>query len=419
VKEIALSEVVYREDLYPRFKPNPQKIQEYADNLDRLPPIEIDQHNILIDGYHRWKAYETAKLESIPCVVTEIKSEAELERLAVERNSKHGQQLTQDEKKKYAVRWWDVIPDSDILETLSVSQATFSRWTKDKRQQKEQEIKQHIYDMWMACIEPPQIAKTLEGVDERTIQRKIAEIRQNDQMNNLSLFSNFEPKVYTTWNIQKLSNKAKVFGSIPSEIIDNLLYYYTKPFDVVFDPFGGGGSTIDVCIERKRRYYVSDLTPIPARPDIRRWDITQGLPDDLPVPDFVFLDPPYWKQAEKKYSEKDTDLSNIGLDSFLNTIADIAKAVKRKWNSNRPDARLAIIIGPFYREGEYVDLPMLCYQTISKYLDITERISVPYPSQVVGGDEVNKAKADKRMIHLIRDLMIFKNRGSNELSAAE
>lgn len=405
---LKVSDVIYREDLYPRFKPNPQKIQEYAENIDRLPPIEISQGNILIDGYHRWKAYQTNKLDTIPCTVTQVKSESELERLAVERNSRHGQQLTQDEKKKYAVRWWDVISDDDILATLSISQATFSRWTKDKRQQKEQEIKQQIYDMWMRCHTQQEIADSASVSIGKVSE--LAENFKNTHLNDSENFRNFDPQLYTLWNFQKLTNAGKVFGSIPQEVIDNLLYYYTKPFDIVFDPFGGGGSTIDVCLERKRRYYVSDLSPIPARADIRQWDITQGLPDDLPVPDFVFLDPPYWKQAEKKYSEKDTDLGNVDLNTFLETIANIAKTVKRKWNSSRPDAKLAIIISPFYRDGEYTDLPLLCYQAIGKYLALTERIDVPYTTQIVQGDEINKAKADKRMIHRVRDLMVFSNR---------
>jgi ParB-like chromosome segregation protein Spo0J len=59
---IDTNSIVYRQDLYPRFKPNPSKIQEYAENIERLPPIELNQDNILIDGYHRWKAFETAKV---------------------------------------------------------------------------------------------------------------------------------------------------------------------------------------------------------------------------------------------------------------------------------------------------------------------------------------------------------------------
>jgi hypothetical protein len=165
--------------------------------------------------------------------------------------------------------------------------------------------------------------------------------------------------------------------------------------------------TIDVCKRRKRRYYVSDLTPIPARvTEIRQWDITGGLPDDLPVPDFVFLDPPYWKQAAGKYSDKPSDLGNVKLTGFLDIIADITKQLKRKWRS-RPEARLAIIIGAYKHGGEFVDLPLLCYETISKYLQLEVRIQVPYPTQIHGGNFVKMAKEKKELLYLSRDLMIF------------
>ena len=399
------TDVIYREDLYPRFKPNPAKIQEYSQNLSKLPPIEVNQDNILIDGYHRLKAYETEQVLEIPCVVTETKSEMQLLMLAVSRNATHGLQLTNDEKRRYAVRWWDVLPEKEICETLSISDRSFRSWTQDKRKQKEAEIKQTIWDMWLACYNQEAIAEqvsiSLGKVNE------IANNFKNGNASDFENFSNFTPELYTVWNFGKATNNVRHFGNVPPEIIDNLLYYYTNPFDVIFDPFGGGGSTIDKCIERKRRYYVSDLTPIPAREtEIRQWDINDGLPDDLPVPDFVFLDPPYWKQAENKYSKKETDLGNVDLDYFLNSIADITKNIKRKW-ANKPQAKLALIIGPYKNNGKYVDLPFLYYQTISKYLSPVQRIQVPYSTQVHGGNYVNMAKEAKELLYLSRDLMIF------------
>ena len=404
-----ISEIIYRQDLYPRFKPNPAKIQEYAENLDRLPPIEIDQHNILIDGYHRLKAYETEKREEIPVQVIQVQSEAELERLAVAHNATHGLQLTQDEKKAYAIKWWDVIPVDEICASLSISEKTYQRWTAAKQEQKEAQIKQRIYDMWMQCYSQDEIADAV-GLDRRTIGLRIddfAKNAKNGQLSDFTIFRNFEPELYMLWSFGKATNEVRHFGNIPPEIIDNLLYYYTKPFDIVFDPFGGGGSTIDKCLERKRRYYVSDLNPIPARNDIRKWDITQGLPPDLPVPDLVFLDPPYWKQAEGKYSDDANDLANMELENFLEVIGDIAKNIKRKWSGNRPDGKLALIIGAYQKDWNFTDLPFLCYQMICKYLTPIARIQVPYSTQVYGGQYVQRAKDAKQMLNISRDLMVF------------
>jgi len=245
------------------------------------------------------------------------------------------------------------------------------------------------------------------GMPKQSVSDKIAQISENAQMTGHGLFTNFTPKIYPLWNFGKSTNAVKHFGNIPPEILDNLLYYYTKPFDVVFDPFGGGGMTIDICQKRQRRYYVSDLTPIPARvTEIRQWDITSGLPDDLPVPDFVFLDPPYWKQAEGKYSDKETDLSNIELDKFVDSIAQITKLLKRKWR-NHPNAKLAIIMGIWKKDGRFIDLPSMCNTAIGKYLTFVNRIQVPYSTQVHGGAFVKMAKENKEMLYLNRDLTVW------------
>jgi DNA modification methylase len=408
MQTINVKDIVFREDLYPRLKPNPAKIQEYSQNIDVLPPIEINQTNILIDGYHRWKAHETVGIEEIPCIIIQTVSEQELLMLAVRKNATAGQQLTQSEKKKYAIQWWNVLAEKEIIQTLSISERTFRDFTKDKRKQVEEEQNERTFDMYMRCFTHQQIADVLD-VSQQTITSKIAKFTENGKFAESSNFRNFEPQIYDIWNFHKATNEVRHFGNIPPEIVDNLMYYFTNPFDVVFDPFGGGGSTIDRCIERNRRYFVSDLTPIPARNDIRQHDITSGLPDELPVPDFVFLDPPYWKQAEKRYSEKETDLGNVDLNKFLDTISDIAKMVKRKWGTNRPNGKLAIIIGAYKNDGKFVDLPFLCYERINKYLPLVRRIQVPYSTQVHGGAFVSLAKEKKEILYLTRELMIFGN----------
>lgn len=407
--------VVYRKDLYPRFEPDPKTIQTYSECIEQLPPIEVSQDNILIDGYHRWKAHETAKVDEIPCIITRVASEMELLMLAVRRNAKHGKQLTGEEKKRYAIQWWNVLPEADIIDALSISERSFRDWTQAKRESQEEAVKQSIYDLWMECRTQKEIAEAL-NLPPKTVSNKIAEFGQNGSDADLAIFRNFiesedgeksDRQLYSVWNFPKATNEVKHFGNIPPEIVDNLLFYYTKLFDVVFDPFGGGGSTLDKCRERKRRYYVSDLNPVPSREhQIRKHDITTGLPKDLPVPDLVFLDPPYWQQAKERYSQDETDLGNVSLESFLDTIGNIAKLVKRKWTADH-SGTLALIIGPWKQGGDYVDLAFLCYERIAKYLRLRNRIIVPYSTQVHGGKFVKIAKDKKEILYLHRDLMVF------------
>jgi hypothetical protein len=49
--------------------------------------------------------------------------------------------------------------------------------------------------------------------------------------------TDFEAPLYNVWKQQSKSAGAEHFGSSEPRWLDNLLYLYTQPFDVVVDPF--------------------------------------------------------------------------------------------------------------------------------------------------------------------------------------
>ena len=104
VSLVKVSEVTFRTDLYPRIETSAVTVQKYAEDLDVLPPIEVNQHNELIDGWHRWTAHKKVSAETIRVIVTQTASDAELLELAIERNAKHGLQLSNRDKEKMAGR---------------------------------------------------------------------------------------------------------------------------------------------------------------------------------------------------------------------------------------------------------------------------------------------------------------------------
>jgi hypothetical protein len=407
-----------RQDLYPRLKVHPGKVQEYAQSVELLPPVEINQDNILIDGMHRLRAHETAGATEVPVRITHTKSEAELFFLAIARNAKHGLILSQEDKEKLANQFfWEGIKPQEIMSALSIGLRTYERWVAGASEERKKRQSEQILDLYLRCYDHQEIADGLEDIDRSTVTLKIQEFVKNRQMADSHIFRDFEQddadtsgrRIYDIWNFPKADNELRHFGNVPPQIVDNLLYLYTKPFDVVFDPFGGGGSTFDVCMKRKRRCWITDLTVVPARKDdIRQHDITTGLglPNGL-VPDLVFLDPPYWRQAQGKYSDKPTDLSNMELDPFLEMIGNIARDVKTKWRNAKRSGKLAIIISPWKEDGQKVHLQALLYERIAKYLTLEEWISVPYSTQVHGGAFVAKAKEQKQLLYLNRHLMVF------------
>lgn len=83
---------------------------------------------------------------------------------------------------------------------------------------------------------------------------------------------------------------SRYVGATPSYVIWNLVQRYTKPGDLVVDPFCGSGTTIDVAKDTGRRARGFDLAPY--RPDIERAD-ARRLPLESGSVDLVFMDPPY------------------------------------------------------------------------------------------------------------------------------
>lgn len=420
VLEVPLADIVFRHDLYPRMRVEPGKVEEYAHSIDLLPPIEINQDRILIDGTHRYRAHEAAGRTTIAARITRTQSDDDLLFLAIARNATHGLILSQDDKRRLTIKFCLLGRErGDICGALSIAQRTYELWTFDVRASRKRERSETILDLHLRCRGQDEIAKLVD-VSQSEVNAEIAEIITSRNFADSDIFRNFDDddaedsgrRVYDVWNFAKADNEVRHFGNIPPQIIDNLLYLYTKPLDVVFDPFGGGGSTFDVCIRRKRRCWISDLTVKPSRQDdIRQHDITAGLglPNGL-VPDLVFLDPPYWRQAQGKYSEQSTDLGNVELDTFVETIGNIARDVKRKWtNAKQRGGRLAVIVSPWKEDGDKVHLQALLHERIAKYLTLEEWISVPYSTQVHGGAYVKQAKEQRQLLYLNRHLLVFRH----------
>ena len=98
--------------------------------------------------------------------------------------------------------------------------------------------------MWLRCETRQQIADAT-GIALSSVDAAIANFAKNHENGadaDSVIFRNFEPKIYNVWNFQKATNEVRHFGNIPPEIIDNLLYYYTRPYDLIVDAFGCGDS---------------------------------------------------------------------------------------------------------------------------------------------------------------------------------
>jgi ParB-like chromosome segregation protein Spo0J len=186
---VPISSITIRDDLYPRLQKNPALVQRYAENIEVLPPIEINQHNELIDGWHRLMAYKTANLTEIPVTVTETKSDVETLALAIERNAKHGLQLNSADKREMAIRLYnngEGWSKKEIARILSVGESTVYRYLEGISTRCDEEIDKIILEMHRAGATQQEIADAT-GIPQRTIsdrlQRLVVSLTRENPLN--------------------------------------------------------------------------------------------------------------------------------------------------------------------------------------------------------------------------------------------
>ena len=58
---------------------------------------------------------------------------------------------------------------------------------------------------------------------------------------------------FDVWSFASGGDDSSYFGRVPPPIVENLLWLYTEPGDIIVDPFAGGGTTIDAAKAMGRR----------------------------------------------------------------------------------------------------------------------------------------------------------------------
>lgn len=417
--DIKLSKIVFDPVVYPRKDHNPVLVQRYVAVLEEIESrqhfICIGADNKLLDGKHRWLAYRKKYGTEDPTIKAfryPVSTPHEQLKLAAELNSEHGWQLTEEDKEQTAKTMFGYgCTYDDIAATLHVGKKTVSEWLSRTVKEAKDRRDKRIVELWFACWTFEEIAKEC-GCSKQTINDIVCTEKFSKTFSDKPAAqhaTDFEPPIYNVWKQQTKSDGSKHFGNSEVRWLDNLLYLYTKPLDIVVDPFAGGGSTIDVCRKRFRRYHVSDRLPIVEREkEIRQLDITDGLPDlkgrwgDVKL---VYLDPPYWKQAEGQYSKDPTDLANMTLDEFNKTLASVINGFAKKLT----DACIALIIQPTqWKAPDRAFIDHVGDMLRAVKLPVDMRFSVPYESQQCTSQMVEWTKEKKKCLVLTREIVVWK-----------
>ncbi|MDQ2694976.1 MAG: hypothetical protein M3Z21_06275, partial [Pseudomonadota bacterium] len=129
-------------------------------------------------------------------------------------------------------------------------------------------------------------------------------------------------------------------GVIPGDLYANILWYYSRPDDVVYCPMAGSGQIIRVWNERSEwmkpdvwniTLIASDLTPRgPYKDQIVPCDIATGACIDHA--DLIVMDLPYFGMVNGQYSDSSADMANAATveqwRGFLEKIAPVCRRIQ-------------------------------------------------------------------------------------------
>ncbi len=422
--KIKLSEIVFDEGLYPRVNGHdPETVQTYARDMEQIEAagkfISVNADNILLDGRHRMLAYK--KLADgkddveIQVFRHAVQSPLESFRLACFLQDK-GKALSNDDRVASAKRLYALGDQSqkEIAKSLGVSQSTVANWLSRTLKEEKERKRDKSFALWLSCHTQEEIAEAVE-VPQQTIADWMKDFTEKSVADKSVFPADFEVPIYNVWKQQTKTAGVNHFGNSEVRWLDNLLYLYTNPADIIVDPFAGSGSTIDLCKKRQRRYWVADRKPIVEREhEIRKHDLVAESGVQMPpVPRWkdvklVYLDPPYWLQAQGQYSQDPTDLANMPLDQFNETLAGIIHGFAKKLKNGEP-RYIALIIQPTQwkaPERQFVDHIGDMLRLVKLPVDM--RFSVPYESQQCNAQMVEWAKSNRKCLVLTRELVVWR-----------
>lgn len=415
---LPIDQIRYVKELQPRIDVSDATIEQYRTALDKLPPIVVARGSVLVDGYHRWQAHLREGAGFVDVEDLGNLTDDEIFREAVVRNAAHGRQLSLVDKRRVAERAYPTMDPAtavaSLAEWLAVDERTVQRWTKDARAAQKEARQSRAWELWLDCLTQDQIAEHI-GEPRKTISNWVS--GQNDRLSQMAIVpgeSDERPwgnvQHFDIWQFataDKGDGAQSYFGAVPPQVIENLLWFFTEPGQIVVDLFAGSGTTVDVAKRMGRRVWAADIRGNHYSPHlpIHVHDATTGWPDRAPrKADLVFLDPPYWRQAKGRYSTEPGEMAEMDLDAFYAAWRTVVKAVIEH------TGRVAYIVSPaeVKDDGIVVDLAT---EMLAAFTDdgwrVERRVIVPYSTQQATGQQVTWARDNKRMLKLYRDLVVM------------
>ena len=293
--------------------------------------------------------------------------------------------------------------DKDFLAIAANDAETLKKWSAPLSNEERTNRNNAIFDHWLAGESENTISK--KGVVSPVQIHRIIDLLRKSKLKAMEY--NETPPIYNVWSYSNCDPRfgQKHPGQIPGQAVVNLLLWLTEPFDVVVDPMAGGGTTIDVCRYLMRRYHCFDIDP--RRPDIKQWDIRNGYPRFPQKPNFIILDPPYWRLKQDEYSQ-----DGVAMTSYREWLSFMKKLAKDSFKTLKPGGHVALFVESFLDEretGRFLFLTRDCLNLFETAgFEGIQEVSVNMPSQIKSFRDVTYAKKKQILLDLKREVLVFK-----------
>lgn len=370
-------------------------------------PLVVNSDRTVLSGHRRLRAARELGLTTLPCIIQDPEDEA----LAIVEFNRY-RRKTVSELMREAERLLAIETE------LAKDRQRFGAKSGEAKGRTQEKVAQalgighdtqlsKLKKVWQAAKANPQIAAKLKEIDAgkasiNSVFKAISPKAKED------LFG-FDLQVYSIWSFAQADLTLGMAhpGRIPGQVVQNLVYYYTKPGDLVVDPFGGGGITVDVCKEMNRRCLVTDIAPV--RKDILQWDISNGFPREAYGCNLIFLDPPYWNMLEAEYKALSQDTAAaLSLEDFQDWLANCIGAA---FDTLQSGGHLAIIMMPqMWKLPDgipYIDWPFEARISMdgAGFVPVA-RIVERWPTSTWTAQQVVDAKESKRMLQVHGDIIV-------------
>lgn len=405
--------------IYCEFTPETPGFQEMATSVREhgiITPLVVRPDGKLLSGHRRLAVAKHLELTHVP---VEVREGGDDRVLLIEYNRYRDK--TASEKMREAELLKAVLAEKAALNRLGAGNVVALEDKVDTRAAVAEAIGMKprsfgkLATIYELAKENPNAKAKLDKIDSgeisidsayNSLRTLISAPADKDEALNIPDFIRF----YNSWQFAENDPRFGMPhpGRIPGQIAGNVIYYYTEPGDLVVDPMAGGGSTLDVAAHLERRALGYDVAP--RRPDITKWDIANGFPDEAKDAQLIFMDPPYWNMIDEGYT--DASSSRKSLDGFREWYR---KLMYDAAHTVRKGGFVSVInMGQYFRlpddfQPGYIDWPIETYKNMEAAgLTPWARVACIFPTSLHGGFDVDAAKKGRFMLPILGDIVIMR-----------